>query len=178
MLPLFISNESCFLVSVSNSSLSRHYVLQGSLYYFLLIEKTKPCLRLPIKKSQCLLHTNPMTEAVLLSKRLFLAPLDFLSPFGLIASLPRACHSEILLDCPSGFIFHFPLGFPGLLFYFPWISFSFGSSIFSVLLLFCRKHSLLKRWCAYTYAGKVYNWNMLSIKREKPMRIWLLAHWR
>ena len=135
MLPLFISNESCFLVSVSNSSLSRHYVLQGSLYYFLLIEKTKPCLRLPIKKSQCLLHTNPMTEAVLLSKRLFLAPLDFLSPFGLIASLPRACHSEILLDCPSGFIFHFPLGFPGLLFYFPWISFSFGSSIFSVLLL-------------------------------------------
>lgn len=80
--------------------------------------KTKP-LHLPIKKLQCLLQTNSMTEADFLLKRLFLAPLDFLSPFRPIASWPPGCHPEILIDCPSGFTFHFSLAFLGFSSIFP-----------------------------------------------------------
>lgn len=54
-----------------------------------------------------------MTEADFLLKRLFLAPLDFLSPFRPIASWPHGRHPEILIDCPSGFTFHFSMAFLG-----------------------------------------------------------------
>lgn len=54
-----------------------------------------------------------MTEADFLLKRLFLAPLDFVSPFRPIASWPHARHPEILIDCSSGFTFHFSLAFLG-----------------------------------------------------------------
>lgn len=69
-----------------------------------------------------------MTEADFLLKRLFLAPLDFLSPFRPIASWPHGRHPEILIDCPSGFTFHFSMAFLGfssifLGFFFIWLKY-------------------------------------------------------
>lgn len=52
-----------------------------------------------------------MTASAFLLKRLFLASLDFLSPFGLIEILVHTCHPEISFDSLSGFSFHFSLDF-------------------------------------------------------------------
>lgn len=56
---------------------------QGVLLVFHNREKSLPSFS--IKSLPLLHHTNEMTESTPLLKVLFLAPVDFLSPFGLIA---------------------------------------------------------------------------------------------
>lgn len=114
--PLLMSSKCSFVLFVSNLGLSRHCILPGVLLLFLIdrVEKTKPNHSTFLLRSCSVFFIQIRWQRLISSWRGYCWHLltscphsDRLLPGRTLVTL------RFLIDCPSGFTFHFSLAFLG-----------------------------------------------------------------